>query len=43
MGRTIQEENKAPVQEAVDTLSNGRDYAAAESATGVEHQRYLPL
>jgi hypothetical protein len=43
MGRAIQEENEARVQEAFDTRFNGRDYAAAESGTGFDHRLRLPF
>jgi hypothetical protein len=43
MRQPIQEENKALVQEAFDTLFNNRDHAAAESRAGVEHQPQWPI
>jgi hypothetical protein len=43
MSQTIQEENNALVLEALDTLLYGRDYAAAESGTGVAHHLQLPI
>ncbi|MDN7178451.1 ester cyclase [Caballeronia sp. SEWSISQ10-4 2] len=42
---TIQEQNKAFVQEAFDTLFNKRDYTAAErfwSANYIQHSAHIP-